>query len=74
MEEVTDIGEGAISMFLSVIDELSKKGIGIIGSKPKLIYERDKLEKSVFFNYMDGKIVKKLVLIKNKKYDNNKYC
>ncbi len=65
MEETTDIGEGAISMFLSVIDELTKNGIGVIGTKPKLIVERDKLEKSGFFKYMEGKIEAKNSITKN---------
>jgi hypothetical protein len=43
-------------MFLSVIDELIKIGIGITGTKPKIIIERDKLEKSGFFKYMNGKV------------------
>ena len=65
MEETTDIGEGAISMFLSVIDELTKNGIGVIGTKPKLNVERDKLEKSGFFKYMEGKIEAKNSITKN---------
>ena len=65
MEHCIDIGEGAISMFLSVIDELTKNGITITGTKPNIIIERDKLEKSGFFKYINGKIEVKNSVTKN---------
>lgn len=52
MEEVTEIGNGAISMLLSVINELGNKAILIKGSKPNDIVARSILEKSGFFRYI----------------------
>ena len=65
MEDVSEIGEGAISMFLSVIDELTENSISIMGTKPKNIYECSKLEKSGFFKYMNGYINSKNSKSKN---------
>lgn len=56
MEDCEDIGEGAISMFLSVIEEITQNGINIRGKKPSIPEERDKLEKSGFFKYMNGNV------------------
>ena len=59
MDDITEIGEGAIAMLLSVIEELEKKGIPIKGSKPNPGKERDILEKSGFFKYMHGQVDQK---------------
>ncbi len=56
MEDIEEIGEGAIAMLLSVMDELSKKGIRIKGSKPKPGLARDILEKSGFFLFTQGSV------------------
>ncbi|MCW3071125.1 MAG: hypothetical protein JWO44_1015 [Bacteroidetes bacterium] len=56
LEDVTEIGEGAIAMLLSVTEELQKNGILIKGKKPKDGPERDILEKSGFFKHMQGHI------------------
>lgn len=65
MENTTEVGEGAIAMLLSVLDELSRDGIIIRGSKPKPGIERDIFEKSGFFKYFGG-----LVEMKNKNSKN----
>ena len=59
MENTTEVGEGAIAMLLSVLDELMKNGILIRGSKPKPGTDRDILEKSGFFKYLNGSIDRK---------------
>jgi len=58
MDGIDEIGEGAIAMLLSVIAEINEN-ILIRGIKPKPGISRDILEKSGFFNYMDGHIHKK---------------
>jgi hypothetical protein len=52
MENVTEIGEGAISMLLSVINELIAQEILVMGSKPKNKNVNSILEKSGFFRYL----------------------
>lgn len=61
MDDTTEIGEGAIAMFLSVINELVESGVILKGTKPKPGIERDKLEKSGIFKYTGG-----LVEVKNR--------
>ena len=56
MDDIIEIGEGAISMLLSVLDEFSKGGTLIRGTKPKDQYAKNVLERSGFFNFMSGKI------------------
>ncbi len=57
LENVTLIGEGAIAMLLSVMEDIvSKKRIIVHGLKPKNIVARDILEKSGFFNYVSGDV------------------
>ena len=52
LDNVTDIGEGAIAMLLSVINELNMKGIYVTGKNPSNLIARTTLEKSGFFRYM----------------------
>lgn len=52
MTEAVELGEGAISMLLSIINEQAKKGIIIKGIKPNNLNLRHKLESSGFFKYL----------------------
>ena len=52
MDDVVEIGEGAIAMLLSVINEFTSKGISIMGTKPNNKDARSILEKSGFFKYL----------------------
>ncbi|MEM0518983.1 hypothetical protein [Aequorivita flava] len=56
MDDIIDIGEGAISMLLSVMEELVREGIIFTGTKPKQPIPRGILEKSGFFKFVKGKI------------------
>lgn len=56
MDDITEIGEGAISMLLSVMEELALKGVIFTGSKPKDPTARQVLEKSGFFKFVRGKV------------------
>lgn len=56
LDNTTEVGEGAIAMLLSVIDELSRKGIIITGTKPKPGIDRDIFEKSGFFKFTNGHV------------------
>lgn len=55
MEDIKEIGEGAIAMLLSALDELDNKVL-IKGTKPKQKAERDILERSGFFKYLRGQV------------------
>ncbi len=52
MDDVIEIGEGAISMLLSVINELGNNAILVRGTKPKNASANATLEKSGFFKYI----------------------
>lgn len=65
LENSTEMGEGAIAMLLSVLDELTRKGILIKGKKPKPGVDRDILEKSGFFKFMNGYVDNKNKSSKN---------
>lgn len=52
MENVVEIGNGAISMLLSVIYDLGNNGILVKGTKPKNKEANAILEKSGFFKYI----------------------
>lgn len=52
MEGVTEIGNGAISMLLSVINELGNNAVLVKGTKPKDVVAKSVLEKSGFFRYL----------------------
>lgn len=56
LDKVTEIGEGAIAMLLSVINELTLKNIYITGTSPANQFAKNTLEKSGFFRYMRGNI------------------
>ena len=56
MDDILEIGEGAISMLLSVMEELVRGGIIFTGTKPKDITCKSVLEKSGFFKFVNGKI------------------
>src|SRR6185312_13335893 len=54
MNKVTDIGEGAIAMLLSVLEEFKEKRVLVRGNKPENKSAKDILEKSGFFKYVGG--------------------
>lgn len=56
MDDIVEIGEGAISMLLSVMEELVRIRIIFTGTKPKHPTPRAILEKSGFFKFVNGKI------------------
>src|SRR5690606_20575767 len=56
MDDIAEIGEGAISMLLSVMEELGKEGVIFTGSKPLDQNARQVLEKSGFFKFVRGKV------------------
>lgn len=56
MDNISDIGAGAIAMLLSVMDELVNDGVKFKGTKPKDPVARSILEKSGFFKFVNGKI------------------
>ena len=65
LHNVTDIGEGAIGMLLSVMKELTNAGISLKGEKPLNTIARNKLEKSGFFKYMRGYVSPENLKTKN---------
>jgi hypothetical protein len=56
MDNISEIGEGAIAMLLSVMEELKSKRVFVKGTKPNNPDAKDILEKSGFFNYVRGKV------------------
>lgn len=56
MDDITEIGEGAIAMLLSVMEELVKKGIIFKGSKPRNQKAKEILEQSGFFKFVKGRV------------------
>jgi hypothetical protein len=65
MNDIIEIGEGAIAMLLSVMEELVSKQVHIKGMKPNDEVANDILEKSGFFNYVNGKVSDKNRVTKN---------
>lgn len=65
LHKVTDIGEGAIGMLLSVMKELTNAGISLKGEKPSNTIARNKLEMSGFFKYMRGYVSPENLKTKN---------
>ncbi len=65
MNDITEIGEGAIAMLLSVLEELTAKKVLIKGEKPTDSETNDILEKSGFFNFVRGRISDKNRITKN---------
>jgi hypothetical protein len=59
LNDVEEIGIGAISMLISVMNELVDKNVYFIGTKPKKEKPKDILEKSGFMNFVDGNIGEK---------------
>jgi hypothetical protein len=53
MDDVIEIGEGAIAMLLSVINEIGSNAVLVKGTKPKDPAINTTLEKSGFFKYID---------------------
>lgn len=66
LEDVDEIGEGAISMLLSVISELETRGVYFYGHKPKKEIPKNILERSGFFAHMQGQVSSKNKNSKNK--------
>lgn len=56
LKKVKHIGEGCISMLLSVINELTAVNVIITGDKPINILAKNTLERSGFFKYMRGNV------------------
>jgi hypothetical protein len=52
MDDVVEIGEGAIAMLLSVINEIGNNAVFVKGTKPKDPSAKAILEKSGFFKYI----------------------
>lgn len=52
MDDVVEIGEGAIAMLLSVINEIGSNAVLVKGTKPKDPAVNTTLEKSGFFRYI----------------------
>ncbi|MFC4633166.1 hypothetical protein ACFO3O_04570 [Dokdonia ponticola] len=65
LHKVTDIGEGAIGMLLSVMKELTNAGISLRGEKPFNTIAKNKLEMSGFFKYMRGYVSPENLKTKN---------
>lgn len=66
LKKVELIAEGAISMLLSVISDLERKQIFFKGNKPKNEEAKNILERSGFFEHMNGSVSKKNSISKNK--------
>jgi hypothetical protein len=56
LAHIETIRQGAIAMLLSVVGELSEKGIRVSGDYPQNKEARKILEQSGFFNYVHGRI------------------
>lgn len=65
LDNVTEIGEGAIGMLLSVINELTLAGVSLVGEKPLNNVARNALERSGFFKYMRGYVSPENLKTKN---------
>jgi hypothetical protein len=65
LKDVVEIGEGAIVMLLSVIQELNENGVRVIGDKPKDKFCNATLEKSGFFRFVKTQISNENLLSKN---------
>ncbi|MBL7914579.1 MAG: hypothetical protein JNL49_05985 [Bacteroidia bacterium] len=65
LEDITDIGEGAIAMLLSVLEELRAEGIYMKGAKPRDSEAKDILEKSGFLKNMETQLDEKNLNSKN---------
>lgn len=59
LSQVKEIGEGAISMLLTVIEEIADMDLMIKGQKPDETVPRDVLERSGFFDFVNGKVDEK---------------
>ena len=65
LEDVEEIGIGAISMLISVMQELEEKNVYFKGTKPKREEAKDILEQSGFMKYVNGTTSEKNRLTKN---------
>lgn len=54
--EVEEIGVGAISMLLSVMQELTSQGIKFKGTKPNNVKAKNILERSGFMKFVKGRV------------------
>ena len=66
MDAVSDIGEGAICMLLSVIHELNDLDLYVRGTKPDNKAVNSILERSGFFSYLNAYVSKENISTKNK--------
>lgn len=66
LHNVQNISVGAISMLLSVISDLERKGIFFSGERPINQKANGILERSGFFEHMQGTVSKKNTISKNK--------
>lgn len=66
LKNVDIIAEGAISMLLSVISDLSRRRIFFKGDKPEDEKAKDTLERSGFLKHMNGSVSKQNIVSKNK--------
>lgn len=65
LTDVKNIGIGAISMLLSVMEELNDQNISFVGRKPIDNDVKNRLERSGFMNYVEGKVSEENKKIKN---------
>lgn len=72
LTDVTKIGIGAISMLLSVIEELFSENISFKGQKPSDLNARNVLERSGFMKFVDGKTKPENQNTKNEIFTGNK--
>ncbi|WP_289062679.1 ATP-binding protein [uncultured Zobellia sp.] len=56
LKDVEEIGIGAISMLISVMNELEERNVVFKGTKPKKDKPKNILEKSGFMNFVVGKV------------------
>ncbi len=65
MDDVVDIGEGAIAMLLSVLSELDAMNIIVQGTVPNNKAASDVLDRSGFFKHLKSNVVKVAIDSKN---------
>ena len=66
LQNVIEIGDGAIAMLISVLSDLERNGLFFKGKKPIVEEAINILEKSGFFEHLNGSISKKNSISKNK--------
>ncbi len=65
MDDISEMGEGAIAMLLSIVEELTAKKVMIKGTKPNDVTAKNILERSGFFNFVRGRVSDENRMTKN---------